>query len=113
MIFGNHEEKVGSTWALTILALTGLSCFFAGLSLGLYLTRPGGSLPTTLEGRVDTPTTEPTMEVTPEPANTAFLVSIPAPTPIPGRIHAQVVKVIAGDTVEARCYRICGQMYGQ
>ncbi|MFQ6001587.1 MAG: thermonuclease family protein, partial [Anaerolineae bacterium] len=100
MTFGKHKERVGTAWALTILALTGLSCFFAGLSLGLYLTRPGESLPTTLEGTVDTPTTGPTVEVTPGPTSTPSLVPALSPTPMPGRIQARVVKVIDGDTIE-------------
>lgn len=102
------ERGVTIYGRVAILALTGLSCFFAGLSLGLYLTRPGGSLPTTLEGSVDTPTTEPTVEVTPEPTSTPSLVPTLAPTPMPGRIQGQVVKVIDGDTIEVK---IEGQIF--
>lgn len=43
-----------------------------------------------LEAMVDTPAAEPTVEVTPVPTNMPFLVSIPAPTPVPGgevRLH--------------------------
>ncbi len=85
---------------VAIFALTGLSCFFMGLSLGLYLSRPGGSIPTNIEGMVYTSTTEPTMEVTPEPTSTPSLVPTLTPTLMPGRIQAQVVKVIDGDTIE-------------
>ncbi len=40
------------------------------------------------------------MEVTPEPTSTPSPVPTLAPTPPPGRVQAQVVKVIDGDTVE-------------
>lgn len=104
--FIKPKERVGT--ALAILALTGVSCFFAGLSLGLYLARPGEPLPATPEGTVETPTTEPTVEVTPEPTSTPSPVPTLAPTPMPGRIRAQVVKVIDGDSIEVE---IEGQIF--
>lgn len=94
---------------VAILALTGVSCFFMGLSLGLYLARPGEPPPATPEGTVETPTTEPTVEVTPEPTSTPSPVPTLAPTPMPRRIRAQVVKVIDGDTIEMK---IGGEPFG-
>lgn len=73
-----------------VLALAFVSCFLAGLSLGLSITRLGGP------GGVPAPTSIPSPSVQSSPSPS------PPPTanPSPGRIQARVTRVIDGDTIE-------------
>ncbi len=89
------ERNFTTLTKLVFLSLLAAACFFAGLSLGLYL---GPRESYKEEGPTIEPTSErvaPTIEIP---------VSSPAPTPTPtatpSLIQGRVIKVIDGDTIE-------------